>query len=136
MKVKVEIKNAEKIEAILKEINGRANSHTITTFSEIEALAKVLINKVEKLGIKKSERFGAKLKHVSGGSVPKSYKYSRQVTNVTLELGKSGVYLTQVGGDHLFNSQTGETYFYLSASQMQTAVTLFQRRESIYSMGN
>jgi len=94
--INIQGKNSEKINAVLLEVNGRANSHTITRAWEIRDIADAANDYLADLGLSKSKMVGAKVSFTSGGDVPNAYKWQRKVTHVELECRKSGWFLNSI----------------------------------------
>jgi hypothetical protein len=89
--------NAKKIEAALAAVNGRATSHTFTTYAAIEQVATILESKLDRLGIAKKYRAGASGTATSGDSVAKAYRHARNVTDIRLERRSSAWFLVAIG---------------------------------------
>ena len=103
-KIKIVLKNDQKIEAALAGVNGRATTHTYTSYCEIEAVASEAEAKLESLGLPKSERAGAVVYAESGSTVANSYDYSRKGTRVRLERNTAGWVLTEINAVTLYKS--------------------------------
>lgn len=100
-------KNAEAIEAALKAVNGRADKHAITTFSEIAALAERAEKHLDECGISRTNRVGTLRRRTSGGSVAKSYRYKRFATFVELRREKDGWRLIDAEQVELWPNEDG-----------------------------
>jgi hypothetical protein len=94
--IKIEPKNAQKIEAELLAVNGKSEAHTMTLFSEVSEVSELFVNDLGRLGLPKSQQAGAIIYFESGGVVPNSYKYSRTATRIELSVKKSGVFLCSI----------------------------------------
>ena len=92
MKIKIVEANRRAINVLLGEINGKSLSHTAHDKHVFE-LAELMEMRLEKFGIAKKDRSGAKASGMSGGDVPNAYKYSRIVNTYTIERGSSDWFL-------------------------------------------
>ena len=92
MKVKIVEANRRAINILLGEINGKSLAHTAHD-KHIFELAELMEMRLEKFGIAKKDRAGAKASGMSGGDVPNAYKYSRIVNSYTIERGASDWFL-------------------------------------------
>ena len=85
--------NAQKIEAVLREINLKSTAHTYTRFDQIEALIVDAESRLTSLLKAKKHFTGAIFDASSGFGVCNSYKYSRDATRITLVRKAGGWYL-------------------------------------------
>jgi len=90
--IKITQANAQKIEAVLREINLKSTAHTYTRFDQIEALIVDAESRLTGLLKAKKHFVGALFDATSGFAVGNSYKYSRDATRITLTR-KAGWYL-------------------------------------------
>ena len=90
MKVKIVEANRQKINVLLGEINGKSVSHTAHD-KHIFELAELMEMRLEKFGIAKKDRAGAKASGMSGGNVPTAYKYSRIINRCNCHISRSRV---------------------------------------------
>lgn len=123
--IKITPENAEKIEASLAEINGRATAHAYTRASDILALVQWADRRLlALLGIKK-DMPGATLEAVSGDAVSNAYARKsfspRAATQVSLELRGSGWFLTKVSKGSVW-ADGGDVTLGLTAKQDAIAV--------------
>lgn len=95
--IKLVKSNAEKINIILNEVNGRAADHTYYNYKDVEIDAAIVIGKVEKLLGGKKHNAGVVIAIESGDPVPSAYKYTRIATRVVLECRSSGWFITYIG---------------------------------------
>lgn len=109
MKIAVIPANAEKIEDLLKAVNGRSFQHTLTTYDEVEAQAEAAESKLDRLRVKKANRPGCEREHTSGGEVPNCYKGSRNATWIRLRRGSKHWYLIAVVRECLYK-EGGKTH--------------------------
>jgi hypothetical protein len=92
--VKITQSNAQKIEAVLREINLKSTAHTYVRFDQIEALVADAENRLTSLLKAKKHFPSAVFVATSGNAVANSYKYSRDATCVTLTRKPTGWFLT------------------------------------------
>ena len=129
--IKICEKNEAAIEAALKEVNGRAEGHTFTRFTELlGVIATAEVRALNLLGLKKRLP-GLIVYACSGGSVPKAYKYARQVTAVTLELRGKSWHLTRVAESSLYADQIGYITLALTPAQDAAAVAALRSRYAV-----
>jgi|ETNvirome_6_1000_1030641.scaffolds.fasta_scaffold06417_5 hypothetical protein len=96
MKIKITPGNAQKINARLKRINGRADSHTYTTYGDIEDLVSEAESQRCRLRLTKKQAVGMRVVCRSGETLPNAYKWSRAVTEVDLTHCATGWCLTNI----------------------------------------
>jgi len=113
--MKIKLNNSA---ATLAAVNGQADAHTYTQRELLDVAARAE-EKLEQLGLLKSERPGAVMRCVSGGTVPSAYKYSRKLTRVRLERTSSGWWLTACT---LIDEYKGSECLHLTAAQDAAAV--------------
>lgn len=94
MKIKIDIKNNEAINAALEAVNGKATSFTITSAKEVLDAVKAVETKLAVLP--KAERKGAKAHYRPTGPSASSYKYMAKTTRITIERGATDWFLTGV----------------------------------------
>ncbi len=94
--IKFTATNAEKINAILADVNGRAVDHTYKTFQDMVTACNSEISRAESLVGGKKYAIGIKIIVESGHSVKSAYKYTRIGTQVTLECRASGWFVTDI----------------------------------------
>lgn len=124
--MKIKIANTTNGSPVIAEalalVNGRAESAVATAASIIDA-ATYAESKLHALGIPKNKRTGANFRYTSGGSVARSYKYSRIVNVVTAVRGGAGWYITSITKSALFPNQSGETKLGLRPEQIEIALS-------------
>ena len=125
--IKITPENAAAIESALAAANGRASSHTITSFDEVAAEAARAERKLEALGLCKSKRAGAIFKVQSGGKVAKAYRRPRNVTSLVLLRRGAGWYLVECCSYAIYPDQSGYGRLKLTAEQDAAAVALFRK---------
>ena len=129
MRILIDPKNEAKIVAALGAVNGRASDHTYTTLGDIAAVAREAEKQLLAL-LPKTEAPGAVFTSVSGGAVPRSYKYRRIGTYVRLERGSSGWFLMDVGRMEIYDGGGYQT-LHLTQDQHVEAVTRFSKQYRI-----
>lgn len=92
--IKIE-KNYNEIQNALNAVNGKSQAHTFSSVDIFELVCR-LDGELARLGIPKTKRSGAKIVARSGEKLPSAYKYSRTVNWVTIELKKSGFFLSEI----------------------------------------
>lgn len=132
--IKIIPDNFAAIVAALAAVNGKAAEHCYTTADEIEALAKSAENKLERLGLPKAERPGAKVFATSGATVASAYKYGRKATYVVIERKGAGWYLTAVASSNIFK-EGGATRMLLTKAQDERAVATLRKQYSVAAEG-
>jgi len=108
--------NAQKIEAVLREINLKSTAHTYTRFDQIEALIVDAESRLTSLLKAKKHFTGAVFEATSGFGVCNSYKYSREATCVTLVRKAGGWYLIDAISAVIYQAE-GKKILRLTESQ-------------------
>ena len=122
--------NRAAIEALLKEVNGKATTHTYTEYGEILYLADRAENAVASLLLKK-DFVGAQWFEISGAHVANAYKYARQGTAVTLVRKSGGWHLIEARAAKLFVSGGGKGRLYLTEAQSEAAQKELAKRFTV-----
>ncbi len=125
--IAIKIENRTAIEAALKLINGKAVSHTFTTYAEVAKEAANAEAKVLKLVGSKNLAVGASVRATSGDSVPNAYKYTRVGTSVTLVRKSSGWHLAGVSTQALYK-EGGKRIITLTVAQSDKAKADFAKQ--------
>ena len=123
MKIKIVEANRRAINVLLGEINGKSVSHTAHD-KHIFELAELMEMKLEKFGIAKKDRSGAKASGMSGGDVPNAYKYSRIVNSYTIERKSSDWFLIDARRDEVWGNASKDKLS-LTVAQRNIAVSKF-----------
>ena len=123
MKIKIVEANRRAINLMLGEINGKSVSHTAHD-KHIFELAELMEMRLEKFGIAKKDRSGAKASGMSGGDVPNAYKYSRIVNAYTIERKSSDWFLIVARRDEVWGN-AGKDKLSLTVAQRDIAVSKF-----------
>ena len=129
MKIKIVEGNRTKIHALLGEINGKSVSHTAGQ-QNIFDLAEMMELRLNKFGIAKKDRAGAKAFGMSGGDVPNAYKYSRKVTSYDIERGASDWFLIVAKKDETYGN-AAKPRLSLTPVQRDIAVSKFTSQFSV-----
>ena len=114
--IKITQANAQKIEAVLREINLKSTAHTYTRFDQIEALIVDAESRLTSLLKAKKHFTGAVFEATSGFGVCNSYKYSREATCVTLVRKAGGWYLIDAISAVIYQAE-GKKILRLTESQ-------------------
>jgi len=114
--IKITQANAQKIEAVLREINLKSTAHTYTRFDQIEALIVDAESRLTSLLKAKKHFTGAVFEATSGFGVCNSYKYSREATCVTLVRKAGGWYLADAVSTAIYQAE-GKKSLRLTESQ-------------------
>ena len=133
MKIKVCITNKDKIETELKAVNGRAESFTFTDYSEVQHIALFAEYKFQRTNVPKHMRKGATVSADSGGyKLPRSYKYKRKVTHITLYRGKDDWFIVGISAAFLYPNESMNSTLYMTQRQKSRAVSEFKK--TLYSI--
>ena len=132
MKIKITTSSAgePKITQALATANGKATAHTATAQDLIDA-AKDIESQLARLGISKADRIGAEFVYRSGGSVAKSYKYTRKVSLCRAARGASDWFLTSVSAQEIFANECGYCRMVLTEQQDAIAVAKLRSQYAI-----
>ena len=117
--------NADKINAILTEVNGKASDHTYRSFNNFSVDAEAVIWKIENLLGGKKYCPGAKFSIESGGSVKSAYKYTRIGTRISFECRASGWFVTEIKRADIW-AKGGDTTIVLTAAHHDRAVIVLK----------
>ena len=132
MKVKIVEANRRAINLMLGEINGKSVSHTAHD-KHIFELAELMEMRLEKFGIAKKDRSGAKASGMSGGDVPNAYKYSRIVNAYTIERKSSDWFLIDARRDEVWGNASKDKLS-LTVAQRDIAVSKFTAQFSVQAV--
>jgi hypothetical protein len=129
MKIKIVEANRRAINILLGEINGKSMSHTAHDKHVFE-LAELMEMKLEKFGIPKKDRNGAKASGMSGGNVPSAYKYSRIVNTYQISRGTSDWFLIDAQRTEVWGN-ADKDQLSLTPSHRDIAVSKFTKQFSV-----
>jgi len=93
--IKITLDNSAAIQAALNLVNGAATAHTASANSILK-LAMLAESKLISLVGSKKNAPGAVANWSSGEALPNAYKYSRQISFITIERRAKNWYLTRV----------------------------------------
>ena len=131
MKMKINLNAVEKIEAALAAVNGKAARHTYTDAVDLKHVAERAETELERLGLAKAYRAGARVVAESGEKLPGRYKYQATTTTVTLERGSNGWFLVAANSSTLW-PQSAPTYrLALTPKQDQIVVERFRSQYAV-----
>ena len=116
--MKLNIKYTDKVEKLLSEYNGRAESHTYTTGFEVRADMISVERALKDFGLSKKDRRGCRVRITSGDRLPKSYRYRPIRTKLTLEWFPSGWCIV---GIYVNNMTHAKPAIYLTKEQIDEA---------------
>lgn len=126
--IKVCEQNRETIENALAARNGKATSHTFSSYPQIENLARAAEQKAMKLLGTKKSILGVTAGAISGSSVPNAYKYSRTGTRVVFERRTSGWFLTAIESARLYESGGHGVVLYFTQEHDTRAINMLRRQ--------
>ena len=129
MKIKIAESNRRKISSLLGEMNGKSFAHTANDKHVFE-LAELMEMQLNKLNIAKKDRSGATASGMSGGNVPRAYKYSRIVNTYQIERGASDWFLIAAHKTETWNYASNDRLS-LTPAQRDIAVSKFTAQFSV-----
>ena len=132
--IKITPANAKAIEAALSAVNGRATTHTFTSFGEVQNMAAAAEEKLNALSIPKAVRKGATWSETSGAAVTNAYakKSSTRAANwVRLERRSADWFLTNVGKTEVYKEGGGPGRLILTKEQAAKAVEVFSNQFTV-----
>ena len=118
--IKIIPKNAEAIEAALREVNGKAVAHAYTSYAEVAGLVSAAEKELAAVLYKKDWP-GARWTETSGGKTANSYKYMRDATHVTIERRSSAWYVIEARHASIGTNGGGAGRLYLTPEQDEAA---------------
>jgi len=93
---------AQRVEAALLSVNGRARSFTVTAYGDVRAVVDKVEERLDRLGVSKSNRLGAEVTFVPGGPRSNRYNHAAISTKITLIKTSGGWFLTRVERDLVY----------------------------------
>lgn len=129
--IKITVENSAAIEAALAAVNGKATRHTYTTAGAILALADMGEIKLEKLGLPKAERAGARHISQSGSILPAAYQNVAITTRVVIERRSGAWWLVNVQKDALHPRTKPTSEYFLTVAQDAKAIEVLRRAYNI-----
>ena len=124
--IKFDVKNAEKINAILAAVNGKATDHTYKTFADMVTACNFEISRAESLVGGKKFAIGIKIMVESGHKVTSAYKYTRIGTQVKLECRASGWFITDICRADIWQ-KGGQSTILMTPSHHERAIKVLGR---------
>jgi len=124
MKISVTDQNKDKIEEMLKGVNGRASEHTYNYYTQIKSLVAGAEERLAELLPKKCF-VGAKFYAESGDKVPNAYKYARKSTVIYFERGVKDWFILQIKSDQVYK-EGGSKILSLTEEQDMKAVEMLR----------
>ena len=91
--IKISAENAEKINAAISEIEGKATARTLDADDIIKIAERSTEQVAARTFLPKTRQVGAVVTYRMGINLPSSYKYAPEYTEVILERRKSGWFL-------------------------------------------
>ena len=131
MKITIDEKNAEKIQAALDDVNGKATEHVFLA-ADIDALAESAEKKLADLSLPQSSRSGAIVSAISGRPVAKSYRHKRIANHVTLIRGSKKWALVDVSQMELWPNQGGVFSVLISPEQKAELVEKLLTSKNVF----
>jgi hypothetical protein len=128
--IKIDADHGLQLFIALEDVNGGAREHTYTSAKELEWLAERAERQLEALGVAKKRRAGASVIAVSGGRVPNSYKYRRNLTRVRMERKTAGWYLTSA--ERLLGHRGGYALSLTPAQDAEAIATVRMGYDCVY----
>jgi len=132
MKIAVTDQNKDKIEEMLKVVNGRASEHTYNYYTQIKTLVVEAEERLSALVPKKCFA-GAKFYAESGDKVPNAYKYARKSTVIYFERGAKDWFILQIKSDQVYKDG-GSKILSLTSEQDIKAVEMLRHNYRIQTV--
>ncbi len=123
--IKFDAANAEKIDAILAQVNGKAADHTYKTFADMVNACNSEIARAQNLVGGKKYAVGIKIIVESGYQVKSAYNYTRIGTQVTLECRASGWFITDISRADIW-AKGGESRIIMMPAHHERAVKVLE----------
>ena len=129
MQISVTDQNKDKIEEMLRAVNGRASEHTYNYYTQIKSL---VAEAEERLGLLVPKKCfaGAKFYAESGEKVPNAYKYARKSTVIYFERGAKDWFIMQIKADQVYK-EGGSKSLSLTEEQDVKAVEMLRHNYRI-----
>jgi hypothetical protein len=125
--------NRAAINTALRNANGTAEKHTVTSYSIVEMIAAKYEEKLVALVGAKLRAPGAVVDYVSGGALPECYTYSRIVSHLTLKRTVTGWFLANVC-TQTARKESGAEGLILTAKQDADAIVMLRRKYAVASL--
>lgn len=102
-------KHGPAAEQALKAVNGRSKSFCITSMSELIDIAQKAEERLQKQGVTKRNRKGARVTYAPAGPSASSYKYPAKSTRIVLERNSNSWRLVEVTETSVY-PRSGSTF--------------------------
>lgn len=133
MKIAIKPQNLSKITAELMLANGKAKSHTYSTYNDIEGVINNAELSLKRTMLPKTYQVGAIFTSVSGDTTANAYKYARQATTVKICKGSSNIwFLVEVSATRIYQSG-GRNELVLTESQDAKCIEQLRKEYRITS---
>ena len=132
--IRITEQNRVAIFHILAGVNGRAVTHTFTTYQQIEQIAAQAEKQIIGLVGSQKAAVGARFEATSGDKVANAYKYVRIGTRVKLERRATGWFLIDAMEWMLYQNG-GERRLSLTTAQDARAVEVLRTKYTIADEG-
>jgi len=130
--MKINIKDALKVQSALSAANGTARTHTYTLATDVIGLARLADEARIRLRLTKKDAIGMRCEYTSGDPVATAYKYGRIVTRVTLQYCRTGWFLVACVRDDCHGTTGGDhESITLTASNDQAAVAKLRSQYTV-----
>ena len=129
--IRITLENKDSIVAALASVNGKAERHAYTLFSEIESLSQAAETKLIRIVGALKYAPGATWIETSGATVANKYTYARDATRVTLTRRAAGWFLTDVAGVKIYAQGGGVGRLTLTPAQDERAVSVLRGRYTV-----
>lgn len=131
-KIKINIDNAQAINAALLAVNGKATAHTYCNAEDVIELAEKAEAEVIGLVGSKKGAVGAHVVFVSGLRVSNGYNYSREATTIAMERKSTGWFLIDIARENIY-PEGGYSKIFLTENQHQLAIGVLLKKYSVFS---
>jgi hypothetical protein len=118
---------AQRVEAALLSVNGRARSFTLATYGDVRAVVDKVEERLDRLGVSKSNRLGAEITFVPGGPGSNSYRHAAISTKITLIRTSGGWFLVGVERDLVYPTSSERLKIALSRDGCEQIVAVAMR---------
>ena len=118
---------AQRVEAALLSVNGRARSFTLATYGDVRAVVDKVEERLDRLGVSKSNRLGAEVTFVPGGPRSNRYNHAAISTKITLIRTSGGWFLVGVERDLVYPTSSERLKIALSRDGCEQIVAVAMR---------
>lgn len=135
MKINIVDKNFEKINAALKNINGKSTSHTFNDVSEFRFKLKgIKQNLLDIIGSQLAANLSI-IEITSSSPVSSSYKHTRIANKIIILYKNKNFYIIDILRISIFPDQGGTIKYYLTAEQDEIAVKKLRKKYNLQPRG-